>query len=85
MRVCTHTRTHTQFFCWVFRVSWLFEIAPSLPQCEAERKRPRGSNFARRVLSVMTHHPVPSGPHTGREEKVTITVINAEEGLPVTA
>lgn len=34
--------------------------------------------------SVMTHHPVPGGPHTGREEKVTITGINKEEGLPVT-
>lgn len=45
----------------------------------------KGSNFARQVLSVMIHHPVPGGPQTGREEKAAITVINGEGGLPVTA
>lgn len=35
-----------------------------------------------RYSAVMTHHPVPGGPQTGREEKATITVIKGEKGLP---
>ena len=45
----------------------------------------KGGNFARQVLSIMIRHPVPGSPHSGREEKTTITVINEEEGLVVTA
>jgi hypothetical protein len=41
-----------------------------------------GSNFARQVLAIMIHHPMPGCPQIGREGKTTITVINGEKGLP---
>lgn len=61
-------------------VMWLHGVAFSM-WSRGEGRRRRDGNSARQVLSVMTHHLVPGGPHSGRDESVTITVINGEEAF----
>lgn len=72
------------FFMLGFRMILFFGFASPLSQCETEGVGVSGgSNFARQVLPIMIHHPMPGGPQTSREEKTTITVINGKRTLQV--